>query len=223
VIVTDAVFSMDGDAARLPEIVALAERYEAVTVVDEAHGTGVFGEHGRGAAEMAGVEHRIDLTLGTLSKALGGLGGFVVGARPWIDLVINRGRGFLFSTAAPAAQAAAARAALAIVRAEPDRRRRLHALAERVRSALADLSPPPPHTPAGSPIIPLVVGAAERATAASAALLERGFFVPAIRPPTVPVNGSRLRISVSATHTDGEIDGLIAAVRAELARPGASP
>jgi 8-amino-7-oxononanoate synthase len=213
VIVTDAVFSMDGDAARLPEIVALAERHDALTVIDEAHGTGVLGEHGGGAAEHFGVADRVDLTVGTMSKALGGAGGFVVGARAWIDLVINRGRSFLFTTAAPAAQAAAASAALAIVRAEPQRRTRLHANAERIRRGLRDVGPPPEHTPPGSPIIPVVFGSAARATAAAGFLLERGFFVPAIRPPTVPAGSSRLRISVSSAHTDGDIDGLIAAVR----------
>lgn len=212
VIAVDAVFSMDGDVAPLPEIVELAERHSAITVVDEAHGTGVLGETGAGAAELLGVADRITLTVGTLSKALGGLGGYVVGRREWIDLIVNRGRTFLFTTAAPPAQAAAALCALDIMRSEPERRARLHANARRVRAALSDLSPPPADTPAGSPIIPVVFGSAQRATAASEFLFERGLFVPAIRPPTVPAGGSRLRISVSAAHEPADLDRLIAAV-----------
>jgi 8-amino-7-oxononanoate synthase len=222
VIVTDSVFSMDGDAAPLDALVELAERHSARLIVDDAHGTGVLGDHGRGAAEHFGVEGRIDLTVGTLSKALGGLGGFVCGSREWIDLVVNRGRAFLFTTAVPAAQAAAGSAALEIVRTEPQRRLRLHDNAARLRAALADLAPPPAHTPAGSPIVPVILGGPDRALAAAEFLRDRGFLVPAIRPPTVPAGTARLRISVSAVHTAEQIDALAAAVHEWFAQGGAA-
>jgi 8-amino-7-oxononanoate synthase len=213
-IVTDSVFSMDGDAARLPEIVALAERHSAGVLIDEAHGTGVLGRHGRGAAELLGVEGRVDLTVGTLSKALGGLGGFIAGRREWIELIVNRGRAFLFTTAPPAAQAAAAEAALSLVVSEPQRRERVAALAGRVRRAVAERFPGSvaPHTPEGSPIIPVILGPPERALAAAESLLSAGLLVPAIRPPTVPPGTSRLRISVSAAHSDDEVERLLTAL-----------
>jgi 8-amino-7-oxononanoate synthase len=198
-IVTDSLFSMDGDLAPLAELAGLAERYGAMLMIDEAHATGIFGPGGRGVAEHLGLDARIPVRVGTLSKALGSIGGFVVGSRSLIQWLIHRARPYVFSTAAPAAAAAAAVAALDIVGGQPQRRRQLLADAQSLRAALAGqgwdvgLS--------ASQIIPLIVGSAERAMALSAALADRGLLVPAIRPPTVAEGQSRLRISLTYAHT----------------------
>jgi 8-amino-7-oxononanoate synthase len=210
-IVTDSLFSMDGDLAPLEELVALASRYEAMLLIDEAHATGVFGRRGRGVAEHLGVEEQIPVRVGTLSKALGSIGGFVAGSRTLIEWLVNRARPYVFSTAPPAAMAAAALAALEIVRDEPHRRIELLARAAELRQTLAaqgwslGLS--------ASQIIPLVVGEPERAVQLSAALRERGFLVPAIRPPTVPEGEACLRLSLSWGHTPEMIGGLLDALR----------
>jgi 8-amino-7-oxononanoate synthase len=190
----DSLFSMDGDVAALGELCDLKDRYDALLLIDEAHATGVLGERGSGAAELFGVEGRIDATVGTLSKALGALGGFVAGRRVLIDTIVHAGRAFIFTTALPAAVCAGALAALDIVRREPQRRQRLLALADRLRSRLRDAGYP---TGASvSQIIPILVGEAGRAVRLSERLLEEGFYVPAIRPPTVPRGASRLRVSL---------------------------
>ena len=207
-IATDGVFSMDGDLAPLADLVDLAERFGAILLVDEAHGTGVFGRDGRGAASACGVAHRVHVRVGTLSKALGSLGGFVAGSRRLVDHLVNHARTLLYSTALPAPVAASARAALAIVRSEPWRRDRVHALAGRLRAGLAtagiDVGP------STGPIVPVRVGEARNALALSDRLLESGFFAPAIRPPTVPTGTARLRVSVTAAHHDADVDGLLA-------------
>lgn len=209
-IVTDSLFSMDGDLAPLPELADLAERYEAILLVDEAHATGVFGATGRGVAEHLGVADRIAVRIGTLSKALGGVGGFVAGSRPLVAWLVNRARPYGFSTALPAAAAAAALAALEIVRQEPWRRTTLLERAALLRARLAeqgwDIGP------SCSQIIPLVVGDSARALGLSQALIERGLFVPAIRPPTVPEGQARLRISLTFAHSESMIDTLLAAL-----------
>jgi 8-amino-7-oxononanoate synthase len=198
-IVTDSLFSMDGDLAPLGELAELAERYDCLLMVDEAHATGVFGRQGRGVAELLGVEDRVHVRLGTLSKALGCAGGFVSGSRGLIEWLLNRARSYVFSTAQPAAEAAAAIAALEVVEQEPQRRRQLLARSAQLRDALAgqgwDVGP------SASQIIPLLVGQESRAVAISAALAERGLLVPAIRPSSVPAGQSRLRISLSYGHT----------------------
>jgi 8-amino-7-oxononanoate synthase len=211
-IVTDSLFSMDGDLAPLAELANLAARYDAALVIDEAHATGVFGPQGRGVAELLGVEHRVHVRVGTLSKALGCAGGFVAGSRALVEWLINRARPYVFSTAAPAANAAAACRALDIVAAEPGRRQQLLATAATLRSQLRSqgwnvgLS--------ASQIIPLVVGQPQRAVDLAARLRERGLLVPAIRPPTVPEGEACLRISLTAGHTQEMRDTLIAALRA---------
>jgi 8-amino-7-oxononanoate synthase len=209
-IITNGVFSMDGDLAPLAGLVALSERYGAMLLVDEAHGTGVFGPGGRGAAEASGVADRVHVRVGTLSKALGSLGGFVAGSRRLIDWLTNHARTLIYSTALPPAAAAAAGAALAIAREEPWRRERLVELGRRLVAevAAAGFSSGPLRTE--GPIVPVLLGSPARALAASEELRRRGLYVPAIRPPTVPEGTARLRVSLSAAHRDEDLDRLIA-------------
>ena len=202
-IATDGVFSMDGDLAPLPELADLAERFGAMLLVDEAHGTGVFGAEGRGAAESLGVADRVAVKVGTLSKALGSVGGFVAGSRRLVDWLVNRARPLVYSTAMPPPAAAAASKALEILRLEPWRRERLAKLSHRLRSGLAGVGP-------GGPIVPFIVGEPDAAVDWSGRLLDRGILVPAIRPPTVPDGTARLRISLTAAHSEDDVDRLIA-------------
>ncbi|HWA97690.1 MAG TPA: aminotransferase class I/II-fold pyridoxal phosphate-dependent enzyme, partial [Pirellulales bacterium] len=212
-IVTDSVFSMDGDAAPLVELVELAGRNGAMLMIDEAHATGVFGARGRGLAEHLGVEDQIDVRMGTLSKAFGCAGGFVCGRRSLVDWLVNRARSYVFSTAQPAAWCAAAIEAIEIVEREPLRRERLLGLADRVRDVLRAQEW---DTGASTTqIIPVIVGAPGRAIELSRRLLDRGLFVPAIRPPSVPEARSLLRISLSSAHDDAMIERLLTAM-AEL-------
>ena len=211
-LVTDSVFSMDGDLADLPTACDAARAARALVIIDEAHATGVLGERGRGAAELQNVEDRIALTVGTLSKALGSVGGFVAGPRAAIDTLINHARAFIYTTALPPAASAAALAALKIVERQPQRRRRVLALAAHVKQTLTTLGFDCGDS--ASPIIPVILGTAESALAAAAFLHDRGIWVPAIRPPTVPRNAARLRISLMATHTDAQVEQLLAAMRA---------
>lgn len=209
-IVTDSLFSMDGDLAPLAELADLAERYDAMLMADEAHATGVFGSQGRGVAEALGVEHRVDVRVGTLSKALGSIGGFVAGSRELIEWLVNAARPYVFSTAAPAAVCAAGIAALEIVASEPHRREQLLSRAAGLRERLAEQG----WTlgPSASQIVPVILGEPQHAVGLSAALADRGLFVPAIRPPTVPEGESCLRISLTYAHTDEMIDRLLAAL-----------
>jgi len=209
-IVTDTVFSMDGHLAPLRALALLAEREGAMLVLDEAHATGVLGPTGAGLAEEVGLESGNTASVGTLSKALGGIGGFVAASRAVCDLIVNRGRSFIYTTALPAAACEAARAALKIVRAEPERRRRVLALAERLRGALQEKGFDSGQS--ASQIVPVFVGAPERALALAAVLLERGIFCPAIRPPTVPPGTSRLRVSLTAEHTEEDVERLVSAL-----------
>jgi 8-amino-7-oxononanoate synthase len=206
-IATDGVFSMDGDLAPLAELAELSERFGAMLLVDEAHATGVLGPGGRGTAAHFGMEDRVDIKVGTLSKALGSIGGFVAGSRRLVDHLTNHSRTLIYSTGLPPAAAAAASRALAIVEAEPWRREHLIRLTERFRAALGLA-----RTPQLTPIVPIVVGDPGRAVDASAALREQGLFVPAIRPPTVPANTSRLRVSLSSRHTEADVDRLATAI-----------
>ena len=209
-IVTDSLFSMDGDLAPLADLCRLAEHYDAMLLIDEAHATGVFGPRGRGVAERPELEGRVHVRVGTLSKALGSIGGFVVGSRSLIDWLINRARPYVFSTAPPAPAAAAAIAALDVVRDEPERRQTLLARATSLRIRLRqqgwDVGP------TQSQIIPVIVREPDRAMQLGAALRERGLFVPAIRPPTVPEGEARLRISLTYGHTLEMIEQLAEAL-----------
>lgn len=209
-IVTDGLFSMDGDIAPLAALCDVAERFDAMLLVDEAHATGVLGDAGRGAAEACGVADRVDVRIGTLSKALGGVGGFVAGKKSLMDWLVNRARPYVFSTALPPALAAASQAALEIARAEPQRRLDLLRQAQRLRAALDeqgwDIGA------STSQIIPVLVGSAVRALELSARLLRAGHYVPAIRPPSVPEGQSRLRISLTAGHSDEQLQRMVAAL-----------
>ena len=205
-LVTDSLFSMDGDVAPLRELVDLKDRFDARLLVDEAHATGVLGSGGRGAAELAGVESRVDVVVGTLSKALGTLGGFVAGPKALIDVIGNTGRSFIYTTALPPMICAAAMAALDIVRDQPDRRAKLLAMAGALRDRLGAIGCDTLNST--TQIIPVVIGAPADALACSRRLLDEGFFVPAIRPPTVRPGTSRLRISLSAAHDPADVHRL---------------
>ena len=210
-IVTDSLFSMDGDLAPLGEWVELKKAYDAQLLIDEAHATGVLGPGGRGAAELLGVEADIDAVVGTLSKAVGVLGGFVAGPQVLIETIRNTGRAFIYTTAPPPALCAAAVAAVDIIRREPQRRQRLLRLAEDLRGGLqaAGLDT----GDSVSQIIPIVLGEADEALRVSRELLDAGFFVPAIRPPTVPPGSSRLRLSLCCKHEPADLHRLVSALR----------
>jgi 8-amino-7-oxononanoate synthase len=207
VVVTESIFSMDGDAADLPGLAALKKEHPFVLLLDEAHGTGVYGPDGSGYAAECEVRESVDVSVVTLSKALGVAGGAVCGSRTFCDALVNYGRAYVYSTAVPPSVAAAAEAAVAVIRSEPHRRQRLRGLARRVRSELAAGRPVP--LPADSPIVPVVLGSEEAALDAAERLRREGLFVPAIRPPTVPKGSSRLRVTLCCDHTDGEVDLLI--------------
>lgn len=209
-IVTDSLFSMDGTIAPLEELVELAEKYNAMLMVDEAHATGVFGNHGHGLCEHFGVEDRVPIRVGTFSKALGGHGGFVVGSQPLIDWLVNRSRPYIFSTAAPAANAAAMLSSLEIVQSEPSRRQAVMEHADYLRKKLREQGWSLGDSQ--SQIIPIIVGTETLAMELSAKLFQLGILVPGIRPPSVPDGECLLRISLSAGHTRQHLDTLVEAL-----------
>jgi 8-amino-7-oxononanoate synthase len=210
-IVTESIFSMAGDQAPLAEIVELAERYDAMVMVDEAHATGLFGANGAGVVAKLGLSERVAVQMGTLGKALGAFGAYVAGSRALRELLINRCRSFIFTTALPPAVMAMAIAAIDLVEHEPERRTALwnhcRYLAERLRSLGFDIGPP------ASAILPLIVGDAALCMKFSERLLAKGVFAQGIRPPTVPPGTSRLRITVMATHTREQLDAALEAFR----------
>jgi 8-amino-7-oxononanoate synthase len=214
-VVTDSVFSMDGDVAPLPDIAAACERHGAVLMVDEAHATGVVGPGGRGAVAGYGLEGRVGVVMGTLSKSLGAAGGFIAGSADLCAYLRNRARSFIFDTALPPPTTAAALAALDVVEREPERPVRARRLATRLADGLRAAGYDVPDPPAA--VLPVVIGPPAAAMELSARLLDAGVLVTAIRPPSVPEGTSRLRATVMATHTDAEIDRAIAAFAA--ARP----
>lgn len=215
IVVTETVFSMDGDVAPLVELAAVCERHGAIFVVDESHATLVFGKRGSGIAEDKGVAERVDLHIGTLSKALGSQGGFVATSERMREYLLNVARAYVFTTSPTLPVVAAARAALRVAKEEPELRARLW---ERVGELAVGLG-----RVMASPIAPVVAGAEERAVAASRSLLERGFHVTAIRPPTVPVGESRLRITLSAAHSRRDVSELVSALREDWTEPGVIP
>jgi len=212
-LVTDGVFSMDGDLAPLPRLLAAARRHGALLVVDDAHATGVWGSSGRGTAERFGITPCPELVMvGTFSKALGGLGGFVAGDGVVIANLVHQARSLLYTTAPPPAQLGAALAGLEVIQAETWRRERLHRLCADFRAHLAGLG----FTLLSEegPIVPVLVGEAHQSVAMAEALLRQGVLAPAMRPPTVPENTSRIRLTVTAAHGEHELAMAAAALKA---------
>jgi 8-amino-7-oxononanoate synthase len=211
-VIADAVFSMDGDIAPVPELLALCERYDAWLMLDDAHGFGVLGEHGEGTLAHFGVKSPRIIYMATLGKAAGVSGAFVAGEPELVEYLVQKARTYIFTTAMPPALAAALLAALPIIRDEPQRRAHLRTLVETLRAGLKltkwRLDP------SITPIQPLIVGSNEDALRASEKLRARGILVPAIRPPTVPQGTARLRITLSAAHKAEDVHRLIAAIHA---------
>ena len=235
VVVTESIFSMDGDPADLSGIAALKQSHDFLLLLDEAHATGIFGPTGSGLAEAVGV--MADLSVVTLSKALGCVGGAICGSQDWCDAVVNFGRPYIYSTNLPAPVAAAAAVAIEIARTDTDRRKRLHDNISYVRTGLAE--PPQsggikipegdtcdlrdrsdlrylPNFGIDSPILPILLGDESTALTAAAFLRDRGLLVLPVRPPTVPRGTSRLRITLSSEHTRPQLDQLLAALQAQL-------
>lgn len=221
-IVTDGVFSMDGDPAPLPALAALAQRHGAWLMADDAHGLGVLGDHGGGSCEHFRLSPaEVPVLMGTLGKALGTAGAFVAGSRTLIKALTQFSRTYVYTTAMPAAVAAATRESLALARRESWRRDHLRGLMRRLRQGLAQLGVAAPE--GISPIQPVILGPSGLATAMADALLERGLLVPAIRPPTVPEGSARLRITLSAAHTETQVDRLLDAIDRLLPQDRAAP
>ncbi len=219
-IVTESLFSMEGDRAPLAEIAALKSRYEAWLMIDEAHATGLFGTRRQGLAEQTGTREAIDIHLGTLGKAIGAAGGFICGSQALIDFLVNRARTFIFSTAPAPAAAAAANAGIQIIQ-SPTGNRLNTCLWKRVRQLRRGLQRPEPDP---SPIVPYHLGTESRSLQISAQLEKEGLLVPAIRYPSVPKNQARLRITLSAQHTENQVAQLLDAIqRIEAAASPAKP
>ncbi len=218
-VVTESVFSMDGNHAPLREMVGLKEKYGAWLMVDEAHATGLYGANRRGLAEELGVSDRIEVQMGTLGKALGASGGYICGSRALVDYLVNRARTFIFSTAPVPAAAAAAAAGVRFVQsnAAEERRNRLWQHVTRLLSTLDSQLPTNK-----SAIIPLMIGDETKAVEVAAALRGQGIFIPAIRYPTVARRKARLRLTLSAAHTDADLDQLLSALTTLQFRPQTS-
>ncbi|MES3010962.1 MAG: 8-amino-7-oxononanoate synthase [Pseudomonadota bacterium] len=211
-VISDAVFSMDGDIAPVPELLALCERHDAYLMVDDAHGFGVLGPDGRGTAAHFGLASPRLIYMATLGKAAGVAGAFVAGDAPVIEWILQRARSYMFATGAPAMVAATLRASLTVIEAEGWRREQLRQHIAQLRAGLAGL--PWTLLPSDTAIQPLIVGSNTDALALMQRLQDAGLWVPAIRPPTVPANTARLRIALSAVHTEADVDALLAALKA---------
>lgn len=198
-IITDSVFSMDGDLAPLDKIVSLAKKYDCMVMVDEAHAFGVFGKKGKGLVEHFGLEKDIDVQMGTLSKAAGSFGAYVCGSQALIDFLVNKARSFIYTTAMPPAIAAASLQAIEIIEGEPHRCEKLWENTKLMKEGLKSLGFDTMNS--RSPIIPILLEDSQKAVKFSKKLLDEGIFVQAIRPPTVPQNTARLRVTVMATHS----------------------
>ena len=203
-IITDSVFSMDGDIAPLPDIVDLAEKYSALVMVDDAHGTGVLGEKGKGAIEHFGLSGRVEIQMGTLGKALGSFGAYIAGSEDLIDYLVNKARSLLYTTALPPSVCGAALAALKILGERPDLISQLRNNTTYFRKGMRDLGHLIPE--GETPIIPLVLGDPSVTMEMTQSLWDEGVYVQGIRPPTVPDGTSRLRITLMATHTKEQLD-----------------
>ena len=210
-IVTEGVFSMDGDLAPLPDLLTLCRQHEAMLVIDDAHGTGIMGKNGRGTIEHFGLNPQDVIQMGTLSKAIGTSGGYVAGTAALKDYLINTAKAFIYTTAQPPALAAAASAAIRINQHDPARREKLWKNRDALHTALTGLGFQ--LTDTQSPILPIIVKSSETALKMSQALYDAGIYVPAIRPPTVPKNSSRLRLTVSSEHTEEQLETVVTAFR----------
>ena len=220
IVVTDGVFSMDGDIAPLPELVEAKERHGAILVVDDAHATGVLPPHGRGTADHFGIRERVDIQMGTFSKALGTYGAYIGATREMVEYFVNKCRPFIFNTGLPPAVAGATLAAIRLLSAEPERlaslwRNRETFRAEMAARGRAVTSP--------TAIVPVLVGGDEATMAVSQALFERGVFVHGIRPPTVPEGTGRLRLTLMATHTSEMVRTAATRIDEELSGQGIGP
>jgi 8-amino-7-oxononanoate synthase len=214
VVVTESVFSMDGDTADLPGLAELKLGFPFLLLLDEAHGSGVYGAGGSGYAAEIGLKNLADLTVVTLSKAVGVVGGAICGPARWCDAVVNFGRPFVFSTSLPPAVAAAVAESIDVMADQPHRQARVRKLAVDFRHRLSDAGMTIP--PGDSPIVPVILGDESLTLSTAERLLDAGYLVGAIRPPTVPVGASRLRITLSCNHTDAEIAGLISELRTRV-------
>ncbi|WP_430886175.1 8-amino-7-oxononanoate synthase [Fusibacter sp. JL216-2] len=217
-IITDGIFSMDGLMAPLSDIGKIAKAHGALLAVDDAHGFGVLGLNGRGTASELCMSHDIDLHIGTFSKAIPSVGGYVTGRQDLIDWMRNKARSFIFSTALPAGNVAATLKSLELIPVADDRRTRLRNNIIRLKTGLKEMGISVHNDM--TPIVPVIIGSSEDTLRISEYLLEEGYFVPAIRPPTVEAGTSRLRVSLMATHTPAEIDGLLAALKRGLEMVG---
>jgi 8-amino-7-oxononanoate synthase len=203
-IVTDSVFSMDGDIAPLPDIVDLAEKYSALVMVDEAHGTGILGKNGKGAIEHFGLDGRVDIQMGTLGKALGSFGAYIAGSEDLIHYLVNKARSLLYTTALPPSVCGSALAALKILGEKPELVNQVKNNANYFRKGMRDLGFSIPESE--TPILPLVLGDPSTTMNMAQGLFDKGIYVQGIRPPTVPDRTSRLRITLMATHTKEQLD-----------------
>jgi len=211
-IVTDSLFSMDGDIADLKKIVWLAKKYDCWTMIDEAHATGIFAKNGGGIAEEQNCTAEIDILMGTLSKAIGSQGGFIAGQKSLIDFIYQKSRSFIYTTGLNPASCGAAIKAIEIIESEPDRRRKLLANAENLRKKIAGLGYSIGNSQ--SQIIPVIIGNREPTIRISEKLFfQKNIFLPAIRPPTVPTDRCRLRISLSSEHTEQQINYLVESLK----------
>lgn len=203
-IITDSIFSMDGDLAPLKEIAQLKHKYGALLMLDEAHGCGVFGDKGRGLAEAAGVSGAVDIHMGTFSKAFGGMGAYAAGTGTLIEYLRNKSRSLIYTTALPPVVVGGLLEALRIIREESWRRENLLAKAEKLRNALRQQGFDTLHSQ--SQIIPVVIGSARKTLEFSLRLFARSIFAPAVRPPTVPADTARIRLALMATHSDDDLE-----------------
>lgn len=213
-VVTDGVFSMDGDIAPLKEITRLSEQYDAYLLVDDAHGTGVLGKQGRGCLEMMNIENERIINMGTLSKALGSQGGFIAGSNELIQMLINKARSFIYTTGLNPSACGAALKSIELVREQPWRRNKLLEKDEWLRNQLRSLGFNTLNSQ--TQIVPILIGEVEDTLNVAARLLENGIFCPAIRPPAVPAGTARLRISLISEHTDDDVHHLVSELKEHI-------
>ena len=206
-IISDSVFSMDGDIAPLDSIVKLSKKYECISMIDEAHATGILGDTGSGASEMFGVQDKIDICMGTLSKAIGSVGGYIAGSSDLIDYLKNRARSFIFDTSLPAGALTASIGAIKLIERQPSIRDDLNNNIQYIQDFLASSSFN--YLKSVTPIVPIIIGDEEKALECSKFLLKNQIYVPAVRPPSVPKGQSRIRVTLMATHKKKHIDKII--------------